>query len=165
VEVGAIVVRPLMPEDADAVHTTVANAFRGTSYLGRIQETLESALRFDDPEYLCLLAAYPDDGVPSGLVLFGTVLGARLATKVHSVVAVDPRVQIALLDAVRETCVRSGERLVVCELPQDSPFDVTAVALIASGFREEGRIADFVRDGVALRLLVWRPDAADVESN
>lgn len=162
--VGAIVVRPLMPEDADAVRVTVADAFRGTPYLPRMQEILESALGFADPEYLCLLAAHPDDGVPSGLALFGTVLGARLATKVHSVVASDPRVQIALLDVVRETCVRSGERLVVCELPHDSPFDVTAIALIASGFREEGRIADFVRDGVALRLLVWRPDAVDGES-
>ena len=161
---GAIVVRPLMPEDADAVCATVTAAFRGTPYLERMQETLESALRFDDPEYLCLLAAPPDDGAPSGVVLFGTVLGARLTTKVHAVVAGDPRVQLALLDAVRETCLRSGERLVVCELPHDAPFDVTAVALIASGFREEGRIADFVRDGVALRLLVWRPDSAEVEA-
>ena len=156
--------RPLMPEDADAVSAAVTAAFRGTPYLGRMKEILESALRFDDPEYLCLLAAAPDDGAPSGVVLFGTVLGARLATKVHAVVASDPRVQLALLDAVRETCVRSGERLVVCELPHESLFDVTAVALIASGFHEEGRIADFVRDGVALRLLVWRPTATEVES-
>jgi hypothetical protein len=81
-------------------------------------------------------------------------------TKVHAVLASDPRVQLALLDAVRETCVRSGERLVVCELPHDAPFDVVGVALIASGYREEGRIDDFVRDGVALRLFVWRPKAA-----
>ena len=154
-----------MPEDADAVRATVADAFRGTPYQGRMQETLDNALRFDDPEYLCLLAAPSDDGVPNGLVLFGTVLGARLTTKVHGVVASDPRVALGLLDAVRETCVRSGERLVVCEIPHDTPFDVVAIALIASGFREEGRVADLVRDGVALRLLVWRPGAADVESS
>jgi hypothetical protein len=162
--VSAIVVRPLMPEDADAVCPAVTAAFRGTQYLGRMQEILESALRFDDPEYLCLLAAAPGDGVPTGVVLFGTVLGARLTTKVHAIVGSDPRVQVALLDAVRETCLRSGERLVVCELPHDAPFDVTAVALIASGFREEGRIADFVRDDVALRVLVWRPTATEAES-
>jgi hypothetical protein len=57
---------------------------------------------------------------------------------------------------VRETCERSGERLVVCEIPRDTAFDVAAVALVASGFREEGRIEDFIRDGVALRILVWR---------
>lgn len=148
-----------MPQDAETARATIVDQLRGTSYLARILEVLHTALRFEDPEYLCLLAAPSEDDAPSGLVLFGTVLGARLATKVHAVVALDPRVQLALIDAVRETCVRSGERLVICELPHDAPFDVTAVALLASGYREEGRVEDFVRDGVALRLLVWRPDA------
>jgi hypothetical protein len=146
-----------MPEDADAARATVVDQFRGTAYLGRMLEVLDSVLRFEDPEFLCLLSATGEPGEVNGLVLFGTVLGARLATKVHAVVAPDPRVQLALLDAVRETCVRSGERLVVCELPHDRPFDLAAVALVASGYREEGRIEDFVRDGIALRLLVWRP--------
>ena len=146
-----------MPADAGAACAAVSAQFRGTPYLARMLEVLESALRFEDPEFLCLLAIPAQDDAIDGLVLFGTVLGARLATKVHAVVAPDPRVQLALLDAVRETCVRSGERLVVCELPHDTPFDIAAVALVASGYREEGRIEDFVRDGVALRLLVWRP--------
>ena len=154
---AAIVVRPLMPADAGAARALVGNVFRGTPYLERMNEVLESALRFEDPEFLCLLAAPDDAAPPDGLVLFGTILGARLATKVHAVVAPDPRVQLALVDAVRETCQRSGERLVVCELPNDPPFDVSAVALAARGFREEGRVDDLVRDGVALRLLVWRP--------
>jgi len=160
--VAAIAVRPLMPEDADAARATVIDYFRGTRYLARMLEVLDNALRFEDPEFLCLLATPAESGALDGLVLFGAVLGARLATKVHAVVAPDPRVQLALLDAVRETCVRSGERLVVCELPHDTPFDIGAVALVASGYREEGRIEDFVRDGVALRLLVWRPASAAV---
>jgi hypothetical protein len=146
-----------MPEDARAARETVVEQFRGTPYLARSLEVLDDALRFEDPEFLCLLAAPGEQDPPSGLALFGTVLGARLVTKIHAVVAADRRVQLALLDAVRETCGRSGERLVVCELPDDAPFDVTRVALLASGFREEGRIDDFVREGVALRLLVWRP--------
>lgn len=148
-----------MPEDARTARGVVVDQFRGTPYLARMLEVLDSALGFEDPEYLCLLAAPAEWDDPSGLVLFGTVLGARRVTKVHAVVAADPRVQLALVDAVRETCVRSVERLVVCELPHDAPFDVAGVALLAGGFREEGRIEDFVRDGVALRLLVWRPDA------
>jgi hypothetical protein len=155
-----VVVRPLMPEDADSARATIVEHVRGTPYLDRLLEVLDDALRFEDPEFLCLLAAASESEPPAGLVLFGTVLGARLVTKIHAVVAADPRVQLALLDAVRETCVRSGERLVVCELPHDAPFHVAGVALLASGFREEGRIDDFVRDGVALRLLVWRPEAA-----
>lgn len=148
-----------MPEDARAARETIVSHFRGTPYLDRLLQVLGDALRFEDPEYLCLLAAPGESDSPVGLVLFGTVLGARLVTKIHAVVAADPRVQLALVDAVREACVRSGERLVVCELPYDAPFDVTRVALLASGFREEGLIDDFVRDGVALRLLVWRPEA------
>ena len=148
-----------MPEDAHAARETVIEHFRGTPYLARLLAVLDDALRFDDPEFLCLLAAPGATDPPVGLVLFGTVLGARLVTKIHAVIAADPRVQVALLDAVRETCVRSGERLVVCELPHDAPFDVSGVALVARGFREEGRIDDLVRDGVALRLLVWRPEA------
>jgi hypothetical protein len=149
-----------MPGDARAARDTLVDHFRGTPYLPRMLEVLDSALRFEDPEFLCLLAADRESDPPNGLVLFGTVLGARLTTKVHAVVAVDPRVQLALLDAVRETCVRSGERLVICELPHDAPFDVAGVALVASGYLEEGRIDDFVRDGVALRLFVWRPEHA-----
>jgi hypothetical protein len=159
--VRAIVVRPLMPEDARCAHEMLERAFRGTAYLARLREVLDDALRFDDPEYLCLLGESEREHGLEGLVLFGTILGARLATRVHAVAALDPRVQLALLDAVRETCVRSGERLVVCELPHDTPFDLTAIALVARGYREEGRVEDLVRDGVALRLFVWRPgDAA-----
>jgi hypothetical protein len=157
--VPAIVVRPLMPADEAAARALVGNVFRGSAYLERMNEVLESALRFEDPEFLCLLAAPDEESPPDGLVLFGTILGARLATKVHAVVSPDPIVQLALVDAVRETCERSGERLVICELPNDPPFDVSAVALAARGFREEGRVEDLVRDGVALRLLVWRPGA------
>jgi len=136
----------------------IGDVFRGSPYLGRMNEVLDSALQFEDPEYLCLLAASHEDAPPDGLVLFGTILGARLATKVHAVVSPDPRVQLALVDAVRETCLRSGERLIICELPDDPPFDVSALALVARGFREEGRVDDLVRDGVALRLFVWRPE-------
>jgi len=146
-----------MPADAGAAQRVIADVFRGSPYLARVLEMLESALRFEDPEYLCLLAASGAEAAPDGLVLFGTILGARLATKVHAVVSLDPRVQLALVDAVRETCARSGERLVICELPHDRPFDVAAVALAARGFHEEGCVEDLVRDGVALRLLVWRP--------
>ena len=152
--------RPLVPEDAVNAHVVLADAFRGTRYLARVDEVLENALRFEDPEYLCLLGEMNGEKIV-GLVLFGAVVGAKLAAKVHVVAAAEPRVMLALLGAVRETCERSGERLVVCEIPRDTPFDVAAVALVASGYREEGCIEDFVRDGIALRVMVWRPDRMD----
>ncbi|MDB4882011.1 MAG: hypothetical protein JWL95_777 [Gemmatimonadetes bacterium] len=149
-----------MPEDASAARAVLADAYRGTPYLSRMEEVLASALQFEDPEFLCLLAESEHASAPSGLVLFGTVVGARSVVKVHTVTSSDPRVMLALLDAVRETCARSGERMSVCEIPRDIPFDVAAVALLASGYQEEGLIDDFVRDGVALRLMVWRAEPA-----
>jgi hypothetical protein len=162
--VSELVVRPLLPEDAAAARGLLAASYRGTPYLRRAEEVLDSALRFEDPEYLCLIAEREADREALGLVLFGTIVGARLAAKVHVVASVDPRVMLALLGAVRETCVRSGERLVVCEIPRDTPFDVFAVALVASGFYEEGRIEDFVRDGVALRVMVFRSDRREEDA-
>ncbi|MEO6525646.1 MAG: hypothetical protein ABIP93_03395 [Gemmatimonadaceae bacterium] len=156
-----VVVRPLMPEDASAARALLADCYRGTPYLSRMEEVLSSALEFEDPEFLCLLADRGDAHAPHGLVLFGTVAGARLVVKVHAVASLDSRIVLALLDAVREACVRSGERMIVCEIPRDIAFDVASVALVASGYREEGRIEDFVRDGVALRLMVWRAERAE----
>jgi predicted GNAT superfamily acetyltransferase len=89
-----------------------------------------------------------------GLVLFGTVAGARSVVKVHGIVARERDVAVALLDAVRQASERSGERMIVSELPDDTPFALASEALEASGFAEEGRVPDFVRDGVALRLFV-----------
>jgi len=150
-----------MPEDAGIARALLGDSFHGTPYLSRMEEVLDSALRFEDPEYLCLLAEPENALAPGGLVLFGTVVGARLVVKVHAVATLDARVMLALLAAVRESCERSGERMIVCEVPRDTPFDVAAVALVASGYREEGRIEDFVRDGVALRLMVWRPGRSE----
>jgi hypothetical protein len=50
----------------------------------------------------------------------------------------------------------SGERMIVCELPDEPAFVLVAEALGESEYLEEGRVPDFVRDGVALRLMVWR---------
>ena len=68
----------------------------------------------------------------------------------------DPQAADALLRAVHQASAQSGERMIVCELPDDAPFASTARALAANGYAEEGRVADFVCDGVALRLLVRR---------
>ena len=122
-------------------------------------EVLESALRFEDPEYLCLLAA-PAIPIHRSGWCSSAPCSARGSRRRCTPSSLPTRASSSRSSTpyARPACAR-GERLVVCELPHDAPFDVTAVALVASGYREEGRIDDFVRDGVALRLLVWRPDA------
>jgi hypothetical protein len=146
--------RALMPDDAGAARALVSEQFAGTRYRARALELLESALRFDDPEYMALLAFAEGGGRLAGLTLFGTVAGARSVVKIHGVLARELETAVALIDAVRQASEHSGERMIVSELPDDAPFAVASEALEASGFAEEGRVPDFVRDGVALRLFV-----------
>ena len=146
-----------MPEDAGAARALVSAHFRDTRYEARLLEQLESTLQFEDPEYVALLAAPPDGARLHGLAMFGEVAGARAVIKLHALVGADAGVLAALLDALQSAAERSGERMIVCELPDDAPFERAALRLDAAGFVEEGRVRDFVRDGVALRLLVWRP--------
>jgi hypothetical protein len=146
--------RALMPDDAGAARALVSEQFAGTRYRARALELLESALRFDDPEYMALLAFAEGGARLAGLTLFGTVAGARSVVKIHGVLARELETAVALIDAVRLASEHSGERMIVSELPDDAPFAVASEALEASGFAEEGRVPDFVRDGVALRLFV-----------
>ena len=151
-----IELRPLMPEDADAARAVVVARLGGTRYEARALEQLEVALTFEDPEYMALLAAELQSGKLVGLVLFGAVAGAQRTTKLHLLLGDDEGTCGALGDAVRTVASESGERMVVAELPDDLVFRETTAALRDGGFHEEGRVDDFVADGVGLRFLVWR---------
>ena len=146
-----------MPADERAARALLGSHFSWTRYRERMVELLESALRFDDPEYLAVLAFAGSDYELVGLTLFGTVAGAQAVVKVHAVVSREHAVALALLEAVRDASERSGERMIVCELPDDEPFARVADALMTAGYAEEGRVPDFIRDGIALRLLVRAP--------
>jgi hypothetical protein len=150
----ALEVRALMPDDADTARRFVSGQFSNPRYRARALEVLESALEFEDPEFMALLAV---DGEPErlvGVTVFGTVAGAHAVVKLHGVITSELAPARALVEAVRRASEHSGERMIVCELPDDAPFATAAAALEANGFTEEGRVPDFVREGVALRLLV-----------
>lgn len=150
-----IELRPLMPDDADAVRALIVARLAGTRYEARTLEQLDVALSFEDPEYMGLLATEPDSGHIEGLTMFGAVAGAKQVTKVHALLG-DEGTCAALAAAVRLVASDSGERMVVAEVPDHRPFRDAVLALRASGFNEEGTVADFVADGIGLRLLVWR---------
>lgn len=134
----------------------VRRALGDTRYLARVVEQLDAALTFEDPEYMALLAMEEHgDAPPVALALFGTVAGARRCVKVHALLGDDAAMR-ALAEGIVQVCEQSGERLALCELPADAPWIPTAAALIASGFDDEGRVADYVCDRLDLRLLVWR---------
>lgn len=150
--------RALMPEDAGAARALVSGQFQGTIYEARLLEQVEIALTFEDPEYLAVLAFSLQPRVVSGLVLFGAVAGARKVVKIHALVAESAGLLGELLGAVEQVAQGSRERMIVCEVPDDAPFGAATAALLAAGYLAEGRVADFVRDGVELQLLVWRAD-------
>jgi hypothetical protein len=145
---------PLMPEH-DAVARALAQAqLAGTRYLARTLEQLDAALQFEDPEYLAVIAEH--DGDVTALALFGTVAGASQCSKLHALVGNDGDALDALAAGVAALCADAGERLLVAELPDDAIFAAAYSALRAGGFAEEGRVDDYVADGVGLRILVWR---------
>jgi hypothetical protein len=143
-----------MPDDAAAARAFVLAQFTNERYRARALEVLDSALQFEDPEYMALLALDGPARRIVGVALFGTVAGARSVVKLHGVITPERAVADALVEAVRHASEQSGERMIVTEVPDDVVFATTTAALEAGGFVEEGRVPDFVRDGVALRLLV-----------
>ena len=126
-----------------------------TPYVDRVVEVLDQAARGGDPEAQALIIER--DGTIAGLVLFGVVAGTRGAARVHALVlnrGVDADdVGGRLVGAAASALALSGARLVVAELPDDPALGPVPGVLLRSGFREEARVPDFFRDGVALSLL------------
>jgi ribosomal protein S18 acetylase RimI-like enzyme len=126
-----------------------------TPYVDRVVELLDQAARGGDPEARALIIER--DGTVAGLILFGLVAGAIGAGRLHSLVldrGVDADVVGRRLTDAAVTALRAGgARLLVAELPDDPALGPVPGVLTRYGFREEARVADFYRDGVALSLL------------
>jgi ribosomal protein S18 acetylase RimI-like enzyme len=93
-----------------------------------------------------------------GVALYGDVAGAVGATRLHALtVAEGARRQGVGRALLARTCAvlaaDHAARLVVAELADHPALAPLCHLLEAIGFREEARIADFYRDGVALRVL------------
>ena len=149
-------VRALMPDDAGSARALVAARLGDTRYEARVLEQLAAALEFHDPEHLALLALEERSGELRALALFGQVAGARAVTKLHALLATDAAASRALLASVCNVAQHACERMIVCELADDAPFADLAAQLGDAGFALEGRVPDFIRHGVALRLFARR---------
>ena len=146
-----------MPEDAEAARAVVRVTLRDTRYLGRALEVLDAALAFDDPEFMGLLALNAAGAVES-VAVFGTVAGADRVVKLHGLTGGSADMHAGLLDGLSSACLDAGERMLLCELPDDSLFETLRVALEGADYHLEGRVSDFTADGIDLRLYVWRND-------
>lgn len=141
-----------------AARLLLVGALGVTPYIDRALEALELAERSitdsDAAEYRALVIAR--DGTVAGLVLFGMVAGGGHA-KLHTAVLatgvsaddVGERLMFAMSDEARA----SGASFILAEMPDDPAVGSVLVLLRRHGFREEARVPDFYRDGVALSFL------------
>jgi ribosomal protein S18 acetylase RimI-like enzyme len=146
--------RPLLPGDAEPVRALVWGTLGITPYVDRVIELLSAAER-GDPESRALVIER--DQTVAALALFGPVGGTSDAWHLRMVILA-PRVELhevgrAIVEAVVGIVQRAGARVLVAELPADAVLGRSISLLRANGFREEGRVPDFYRDGVALLFL------------
>jgi GNAT superfamily N-acetyltransferase len=147
--------RPLHPEDSQATRVLLMGTLGITPYIDRALEVLELAERGNDPEHRALVVAR--DGTVAALALFGTIAGTARGARVHTAVLA-PGIEIEdvgmrLMDAVATTVKDDGAEFVLAELPDDPALGTTLTLLRQHGFRDEARVPDFFREGVALTFL------------
>ncbi len=147
--------RSLLPEDAQGTRILLMGALGVTPYIDRALEVLEFAERGSDPEHRAMVIAR--DGTVAGLALFGTISGTAGGARLHTAVLA-PGVQAddvggRLMRAVSAAARASGARFLLAEMPDDPALGAVLALLREHGFREEARVPDFYREGVALTFL------------
>jgi ribosomal protein S18 acetylase RimI-like enzyme len=140
--------------DAEATRALVLGVLGVTPYIDRTMELLVAAER-GDPESLALIIER--DGTVAALALFGPVAGASNAWHLPAILLAPEvgarEVGRAMIEAVVATIRAKGGRLLMAELPADAVLGRSLSLLRANGFKEEGRVRDFFREGVALLFL------------
>lgn len=124
-------------------------------YADPLLASLDAATRSGSEEYRGLVAHDGDRLV--GVIVFGEIAGARGAGRI-SLLGVEANARgrglgAALVHAALTHLRARGARFVVIELPEH-PRLASALRLARrTGFFEEARVGDYVRDGVALLIL------------
>jgi ribosomal protein S18 acetylase RimI-like enzyme len=147
--------RSLLPEDAQGTRILLMGALGVTPYIDRALEVLAFAERGNDPEHRGMVIAR--DGTVAGLALFGTIAGTAGGARLHAA-ALAPGVQVddvggRLMRAVCDSARALGARYLLAEMPDDPALGTVLALLREHGFREEARVPDFYREGVALTFL------------
>lgn len=147
--------RALLPEDAQGARVILMGALGVTPYIDRALEVLDLAERGSDSEHRALVIAR--DGTVAALALFGEIAGTVDGAKLHTAVLapgvraeeIGPRLMNAVIAELRQT----GRRYLLAEMPDDPAIGNVLTLLRHLGFREDARVPDFYRDGVALSFL------------
>ena len=146
--------RPLTPADVEAARALVLGTIGVTPYVDRVLELVRDAT-VSSPEHHALITER--DGTVAALALYGPVAGAEDAWHMNALLLA-PRIEVrevggALVDAVVHQVRERGARFLMAELPADPVIGASLSLLRARGFRQEARIPDFFREGVALLFL------------
>jgi len=158
-----LTIRPLRTEDRPAARALLAAEGTRHAYAARAIEILDAVTAArENTEYDATVAE--EDRVVVGVVLHGTVAGSVGAGMLYGgAVAPTARrrgVGRALVEGAVASLAAAGSRVVFAELPDAAALADVQSLLRRSGFAETGRVADLVRDGVA--MVVWRREAEGV---
>ena len=141
-------------EEAEPARALVLGVLGMTPYVDRALELVAAAER-GDPEVHALVNAR--DGTVAALALYGPVAGASGAWHLSlllTAAGIDARaIGVPLITTALEEIRASGGRFLLAELPADPVIGSTLTLLRKTGFRQEARIPDFYREGVALLFL------------
>jgi ribosomal protein S18 acetylase RimI-like enzyme len=144
--------RALLPQ----AELVVERALAGTPYLDGARDALRSAVTAPGADGRAL-ASIADD-LLDGVVVFGFFGGAsgagRLQLTVVDAAARRTRIAHGLAEEAIALLRSDGARFVLAELPEDSQALPGARAFLDSlGFRQESRVEDFYRTGIALSYM------------
>jgi len=158
-------IRPLSRSDLATARALLDAEAARHPYAARPRELLDAAaaqVGEVDAEYRALVAT--EGSEVTGVVLFGRVAGA-VGTGALFGVAVGARWRHsgtgrALVAAAVDALDASGVRVVIAELPDDAAIGDARALLMSAGFVEEARVADLVRDGVAVSFMRRQPGSS-----
>lgn len=147
--------RDLTAADAEPARVLLRASLGGSPYLERALELLAEACRDTGDTTACV---FEQDGVVEALALFGAVAGSHGVFKLHALVMREraSAAGSALLSYLARRARAQQGLSLIAELPADPVYGRTLTLLRGSGFRQEGRIPDYFREGVAL-LFLRRP--------
>jgi hypothetical protein len=148
-------VRALGAGDAGAAGALLRELLGGTRHESRTLELLTNALEARDGDRGFVAVDEPE-GAIRGVALVGAIAGATRVTKVHLIAGRDPLDHARLAERIVRDLTTDGARLAVAEVADEPVLSEMSSALNGVGFAEEGRVADWFADGVAMRVLVAR---------
>jgi ribosomal protein S18 acetylase RimI-like enzyme len=151
----SVTLRPLAAPDATAARVLADVVLGGAPFAEAMRASLDEALTSDGDEYRAI--GVHDGNALIGFVVFGEIAGALGAGRIYFV-AVEATarrrgIATALIEAACSDLRSRGSRFAVIELLEELSLAPGRALAHRTGFRDEGRVSDYVRDGAGLLLL------------